>query len=85
MSNLQEIAARLMELSGSVPVAAAQQLQQQTSEVAAQVANALGDTEMNTRLQQNGSETLAELGNAIALLDGLRQSLQDAAGELINR
>ncbi|WP_409186677.1 hypothetical protein F9C11_21550 [Amycolatopsis sp. VS8301801F10] len=97
MSNLQDLAAQLMEIGGKVPVALAKQVHalvqeahQMQSDSVAMVGQVLGDSPMNSRLQQAGSEALTGLGESlaplemtIAMLEGYRASLQDAAAELL--
>lgn len=100
MSSLQEIAARLMEIGGQVPVAQAEQARVQVQQLHAAHADAaagvqavLGEqSELHSRLQQNAQETQTAIreaeemvGNAVAMLNGYRESLQEAATEVINR
>ncbi|GAB3376438.1 hypothetical protein [Amycolatopsis echigonensis] len=97
MSNLQEIAARLMELSGHVPVGALQELQRAAMEAkqaqettAMEVAQALGDSAVLDRLQANAGEftsaldqVVAVVENVIPMAEGYRSVVQEEAAELL--
>ncbi|WP_409186437.1 hypothetical protein F9C11_20295 [Amycolatopsis sp. VS8301801F10] len=100
MSSLQEIAAKLMEIGGQVPVEQAEQariqvqmLHEPQADATAAVLEALGEASaLHGRLWQNAQEAQAAIreagemaGNAIAMLQAYRASLQEAAAEVINR
>ncbi|UKD55102.1 hypothetical protein L3Q65_45865 [Amycolatopsis sp. FU40] len=100
MSTQAEMAAQLMAVGGQVPVAQAEQVKGQAAqlhaaldEAVAGVVAVLGESsQLNERLRQNAEDVqgairaaVEQLGNAVAMLEGYRTSLQDAAAEVINR
>ncbi|SFO60716.1 hypothetical protein [Amycolatopsis rubida] len=100
MSSLQDIAAQLMAISGTVPVGQAEQvrglaeqLHVAQAESAGQVLALLGDqSAVNARLQQNSEDVHGAIrqleesaGNVVAMFAGFKESLADAASEVINR